>query len=730
MEKTSLTISGMSCASCVGRVEKALKSNPAVKEASVNLATEKASVTYDAQKIKASDLVGLIETAGYKASLERDESSTKEEKKSELLREKALIIVSGLLTFPLVLPMLLSPIGIEFSVSPLVQWILATPIQFYIGARFYRGAWGAIKARSGNMDLLVALGTSAAYFLSLYLIFKHGLSSPHQHLYFESSAVVITLVLLGKFFEARAKHETTKAIDALRKLKPDVARVKTSDGDKEISIAKLKLKDVVIILPGERIPVDGIILRGSTHVDESLITGESLPVPRKEKDKVIGGAINADGRIEVEVSALGNETMLSRIIRMIEDAQAKKAPVQRLVDKISSYFVPTVIVIALFTILIHGLLSGDWENAIITGVAVLVIACPCALGLATPTSIMVGTGVAAKAGILIKDAEALEITHSLTLIAFDKTGTLTEGRPELVDLKSFEVSEDEALQILAALQSGSEHPLAKATLRRAKASGINPNSADNLRALPGRGIEGEIKGKKYILGSKRLIQENSLDDSLMRSTILDLENQGETVSLLIENSMGIIAVIGFRDVIKESAKKAISGLKDQGVKTVMITGDNKGSANQVARELGIDQYFAEVLPEDKSKIIQDLRDKGEIVGMVGDGINDAPALALAHVGMAMSTGTDVAMHSAGITLMHGDPLLIADAISVSRRTYSKIKQNLFWAFIYNVIGIPLAAIGLLSPIIAGAAMAMSSVSVVTNSLLLRSWKPEAKGESR
>ncbi len=724
MQNTTLLISGMSCASCVGRIEKALTKEPAVKSASVNLATEKASISYDNDKISPERLIELIKTAGYEAQLEEITKKQVSRKSNTLTREKLLITVSALLSLPLVLPMLLGPLGINFDLSSLIQFILATPVQFYIGARFYRGALAAIKARSGNMDVLVALGTSAAYFLSLYLMMKHGISS-HQHLYFESSAVIITLVLLGKFFEARAKHETTRAIEALQELRPLTARVMGHQGEKEIPIEKLKLGDTVIILPGERIPVDGIIQKGSTQVDESLITGESLPVSKKPGDQIIGGAINADGRIEAKVSALGAETMLSKIIRMIEDAQAKKAPVQRLVDKISGVFVPVVVLIAILTIIITGFLSGDWEHAIVTGVAVLVIACPCALGLATPTSIMVGTGVAAKAGVLIKDAEALEITHSLTTIAFDKTGTLTEGRPELVSLHSHSQDNDRILSLFSALQSGSEHPLAKATLRKARSAGLTITPAEDGRAIPGRGVRGLVEGKEYIISSKRILEDEGIKDDFFEKLISEREEKEETVSLLVYGEK-IIALASFKDVIKDSAKLALKELKELGVKSVMITGDNKGSAALVAKELGIDEVFAEVLPEDKSRIILSLREKGEIVGMVGDGINDAPALAQAHVGMAMSTGTDVAMHSAGITLMNGNPQLIADAISVSRRTYSKIKQNLFWAFIYNVIGIPLAALGFLSPVLAGAAMALSSVSVVSNSLLLRSWKPNSQ----
>ena len=708
-KKISVNIKGMTCASCVNRIEKALNKNEGMTSASVNLATEKANILFDDSILKTSKIVDIISNAGYEASLEA--SSTKE---NDLKKEKCFIIFAVVLTLPLALPMFIELFGFHVMPSPWLQLIIATPIQFIIGARFYKSAWGAIKAKTGNMELLVAIGTTAAWGLSLYLLLQG-----HIHLYFEGSAVVITLVLLGKYFEARAKMQTTASIKALQALKPLTAKVLRNNSELEISVEELKLSDLVLIRPGERVPVDGIIKKGKTQVDESLITGEGLPVDKDESDKVVGGSINGDGLIQVEVTALGSETVLARIIRMVEDTQAAKAPIQRLVDKVSAYFVPTVLMIALITILTTGYILGNWESAIIHGVAVLVIACPCALGLATPTSIMVGTGVAAKAGILIKDAEALEITHSVTIIAFDKTGTLTEGKPALSQLYTFGKPEIEILTLLATIQNGSEHPLAKAILNDASKKNISLLQATSTKALPGRGVEAEINNTKYVLASKRFLSEFNIKDELVLSMAHDREILGETVSFLVE--LPINKVIGIV-TIKESAKSTIKKLKELGIKTIMLTGDNQESANLVAKELGIDFVRAEILPQDKSEIIQELKRQGEIVAMVGDGINDAPALAAAHVGIAMSTGTDVAMQSAGITLMRGNPLLIPDAISISRKTYSKIKQNLFWAFIYNVIGIPLAAFGYLDPVVAGAAMAMSSVSVVTNSLLLRRWK--------
>ncbi len=715
MEKNiTLDIKGMTCASCVNRIEKVLLKDPAISSASVNLATEKATVKYNDSSLDTEKIISLITKIGYEASLPASNPT----KTDNLKKEKLFLLTAAILTLPLALPMFLELFGFHLMPSPWMQLILATPIQFIIGARFYKSAWGALKAKTGNMELLVAIGTSAAYGLSLYLLL-----TGHMHLYFEGSSVIITLVLLGKYLESKAKQQTTEAIKALQNLRPLKAKVIRDGVEIEISIEELLISDIAIVKPGERIPVDGIITKGVTQVDESLITGESLPVDKKESDKVVGGSINGDGLIQVKVTALGPETMLARIIRMVEDAQAVKAPIQRLVDKVSAYFVPAVLFIALVTIVATALIMNNWETGIIHGVAVLVIACPCALGLATPTSIMVGTGVAAKAGILIKDAEALEVSHSVTLIAFDKTGTLTEGKPSVSMLYTFENSETDILTLLATIQNGSEHPLAKAVMDQADKKNIFYRQATSSKALPGRGLEAEISGKKYILGSKRILTEMNITDSSTLELAHTRELLGETVSFLIERPHNkVIGLISFKDNIKESARSTIKNLRDLGIKTIMLTGDNKHSAEIVAKDLGIDSFQAEILPQQKLEIIRNFKLQGEIVAMVGDGINDAPALAAAHVGIAMATGTDVAMHSAGITLMRGNPLLIADAISISRKTYSKIKQNLFWAFIYNVIGIPLAAFGYLNPVVAGAAMAMSSVSVVTNSLLLKRWK--------
>jgi Cu+-exporting ATPase len=730
MTQINIDIKGMSCASCVNRIEKALNKNPSVLNASVNLATEKARVEYDEVKLKASQVVELITSAGYEASLYQEKPSLISQKNT-LSRDKILIIISLLLTLPLTVPMMIEPLGYNLMLPAWLQFIFATPVQFGIGLRFYKSAWSALKARTGNMELLVAIGTSAAYFLSLYLWLRGSEHLEHQmpDLYFEGSAVIITLVLLGKYLESKAKQQTSEAIKALEALRPSSARILKDARELEVAIEELQLQDCVVIRPGERIPVDGEIIQGHTQVDESLITGESLPVEKMQKDKVVGGSINGDGLILVKVQALGSETMLSRIIRMVEDAQAIKAPIQRLVDKVSAYFVPFVLIISLLTLLITSFITSDWELAIINAVAVLVIACPCALGLATPTSIMVGTGVAAKAGILIKDAEALEVTHSITMVAFDKTGTLTEGKPSVAEILPFDKSHHEVLSLLASIQSGSEHPLAKAIITKSRDEGIDLKRAEKVQAIIGKGLKASISDEIYYLGSKKLLDDFNINTSEIRNLSEEHEESGKTVSFLIQGKdMKLLGMVTFQDSIKESAKATITRLKALGIKTLMLTGDNQGSAKIVARELGIDIVQSEVLPQNKAEIIQAYRQQGEIIAMVGDGINDAPALAAADVGIAMSTGTDVAMHTAGVTLMRGNPLLIPDTIDISRRTYSKIKQNLFWAFIYNVIGIPLAAFGFLSPVIAAAAMAGSSFSVVTNSLLLKRWKPSIREE--
>lgn len=721
-----LRLEGMSCASCVSRVEKALKQVPGVLLASVNLATETAEVSVAGSAAMLPALVAAVAKAGYQA---RDIPAAGESPANKPAAWWP-VALAAVLSAPLALPMVGALFGREWMLDGWLQWLIATPVQFWLGARFYRAGWKALRAGTGNMDLLVALGTSAAYGLSVYQLLRHG-GHGMAHLYFEASAVVITLVLLGKWMEVRAKHQTTAAIRALQALRPDTARRRQGGKDEDVALQDIQLGDLVVVRPGERIAVDGEIVEGATQVDESLITGESLPVAKHAGERVTGGAVNAEGLIVVRTTAIGAESTLARIVRMVESAQAKKAPIQRLVDQVSAVFVPVVIGIALVTLLGWGLATQNWEAAILNAVAVLVIACPCALGLATPTAIMVGTGAAARQGILIKDAEALEVAHSLKVVAFDKTGTLTEGKPELVALQSHGIAEQELLAWAAAIQSGSEHPLARAVMRRAMEQALEIPAATQLRAVAGRGMAAVVAGRELRLGSPRFMQELGLDLSsfaALDARARELEAQGRTVSWLadVAGTPQLLGLLAFGDTLKTSAAPAMASLHALGIQIALVTGDNRGSADAVARQLGIDLVHSQVLPEDKAAIIGRLKAgvqaQGGRVAMVGDGINDAPALAAADVGIAMSTGTDVAMHAAGITLMRGDPSLVAGAVDISRRTYAKIRQNLFWAFVYNVVGIPLAALGLLSPVIAGAAMALSSASVVMNALLLRRWK--------
>ena len=726
-QQISIAIQGMTCASCVARVEKALKKVPGVIAASVNLATEKAIATVLPGTPYAS-LRDAIVAAGYEAPQSEQASPTTRSHAVSVIPGWWPVGLSALLTLPLILPMVLQVFGLNWSLPGWLQLALATPVQFWLGARFYRAGWKALKARTGNMDLLVALGTSAAYGLSLYLLLTHSAAAAMQHLYFEAGAAVITLVLLGKWLETRAKHQTTEAIRALTALAPDTARIRREGLDVEIPLTEVQVGDVVVVKPGERIAVDGEIMEGETHVDESLITGESLPISKRPGDRVIGGAVNSEGLLLVETRAIGTETTLARIVRMVENAQAAKAPIQHLVDKVSAVFVPVVVVIALLTLTGWGIVTGNWTQSWLNAVAVLVIACPCALGLATPTAIMVGTGVAARHGILIKDAEALETAHAIKVIAFDKTGTLTDGRPTLIALEAIDGNPHTLLKTAAAIQQGSEHPLARAVLERARNENITIPVTTQTKALPGRGMQANIATTTYYLGSARLMDELPADTSALQSRAKSLEQEGRTISWLAaqtNDGFTVLGLLAFGDSLKSTAKPAITRLHELGVRTVMLTGDNSGSAQAVGDALNISEVKSQVLPEDKAGIIVKLKEDGAVVAMVGDGINDAPALAAADVGIAMSTGTDVAMHTAGITLMRGDTLLIPDAIDISRRTYNKIRQNLFWAFIYNVVGIPLAAFGFLSPVIAGAAMAFSSVSVVANALLLRRWGPNA-----
>lgn len=730
-ETIDLSITGVTCASCVGRVEKALSAVPGVLAAEVNLATETAHITLVGE-LSPALLVAAVHTAGYSARpivspADRSAFAVEEKRTSATRRELQHLVIAIILSLPLLLPMLLDPLGITLVIPGWIQFILATPIQFWLGARFYRAGWNAAKARSGNMDLLVAIGTSAAYGLSVYQLLMSRQGDIEPHYYFEASAVVITLVLLGKWLEGRAKSQTGAAIRTLMALRPETARVvHANDREEEISIENIRVNDLVRIRPGERISVDGKIISGTTEVNESMLTGEPMPVAKTMGDQVTGGSINRDGVILVRTLAIGAETRLARIVRLVETAQGAKAPIQRLVDKVSTIFVPVVLVIAVITLAGWLLAREPLEVAILNAVAVLVIACPCALGLATPTAIMAGTGIAARAGVLIKDAESLEIAHRVNMVAFDKTGTLTEGRPRLASLLPRPGIEDnELIGIAAGLQSGSEHPLARAVMDASVEMNVAPAKAVDIRARPGRGLSAHMGSSEILLGSSRLMREEGIDTRLFNLQAAEMEAAGHSLSWLAEKSPDkrLLGLLAYGDKPKGEAGQAIKDLHRRGIKTAMLTGDNAGSAEAVGDALGIEMVVPNLLPEDKADTIAALRRAGSTVAMVGDGVNDAPALASADVGIAMATGTDVAMHAAAITLMRGDPRLVADAIDISKRTYGKIRQGLFWAFIYNIIGIPLAAFGYLNPVLAGAAMALSSVSVIANALLLHRWKP-------
>ncbi len=723
----NLAVGGMSCASCSNSVEKALLKVQGVKHATVNLATEKAQVEF-VQPATAQQIAKAVVDAGYEAEIltaSGGAATTKHKPASQGMGEGTLVLIAALLTLPLVLPMVAMPFGKNWMPAGWLQLMLAAPVQFWLGGRFYRGGLKAIQNRAGNMDLLVAIGTSAAFGLSVYM-----LGQGSEHLYFEASSAVITLVMLGKWLEGRAKRQTTEAISALQALRPDTARVRRDGVDQTISLNEVQLNDEVLVRPGERIPVDGEVLEGSSHVDEALITGESDLVMKKVGTKVTGGAVNMDGVLRIKTGAIGTETTLARIIRLVEDAQAAKPDIQKLVDKVSAVFVPVVLVIALFTLLAWGFLgAGDnpWEQAILNAVAVLVIACPCALGLATPTAIMAGTGVAARHGILIKDAQALETAHSIKTVVFDKTGTLTVGKPTLLQIEVVQGEEySRVLTQAAAVEHGSMHPLASAVNNRAQQDGLNVPKASELQDVAGKGLSAWVGENRVYVGTKRWMEELGVSPTAMQKIMGSLKPSASTRSWVAEttgDNLQLLGVLAFGDELKPNAQGAVDSLHRLNVSTVLLTGDTQTSADRVAAELGIQQVMAEQLPGDKSRAVAALHDTHKVVAMVGDGINDAPALAMADVSFAMSTGTDVAMHTADITLMRSDPGLVAQTIDISRRTYSKIKQNLFWAFVYNAVGIPLAALGYLNPVLAGTAMALSSVSVVTNALMLRNWKP-------
>lgn len=699
-------------------MEKALNKLEGVISANVNLSTNKAVVEFPSGLLEDSQIVEAIEKAGYKAEIERDTTADREKelREKEIKSLKKSFIISAILTLPLFSAMFFHMAGqMNLLTNGYFQWALATPVQFLIGARFYKGAYKSLRGGGANMDVLIAMGTSAAYFYSVYNIF----AGVHEY-YFEASAVIITLILLGKTFEAVAKGKTSEAIKKLMGLQPKTARVLKDGEEKEIPIENLQIGDIVIVKPGEKVPVDGVIVQGSSSLDESMITGESMPVDKGEGDQVVGATINKFGSFRFEAQKIGKDTVLSQIIKLVEDAQGSKAPVQRLADKISGIFVPVVIGIALVTFLAFNFIDS-FNTGLINAVAILVIACPCALGLATPTAIMVGTGKGAENGILIKSGEHLERAHKMDSIIFDKTGTITKGKPDVTDILSFGEDRNEILRIAASVEKTSEHPLGEAIVKKAEEEGLALSEAESFSAVPGKGLKASFEGREVLLGNRKLMTENDIDVSLREKDIEKLETEGKTAMLLsVDRKLaGIIAVA---DGIKETSQAAIRELQNMGLKVFMITGDNERTARAIGAQVGIENILADVLPEDKASEVEKLKSQGMHVGMVGDGINDAPALAAADVGFAIGTGTDVAMEAADITLMRGDLEGVVTAMRLSHRTMKTIKQNLFWAFFYNTLGIPFAALGFLNPMVAGAAMAFSSVSVVSNSLRLRNFK--------
>ncbi len=711
-----LAIAGMTCASCVGRVERALLRAPGVISAEVNLATQRARVL--AGDADAVGLVAAVRRAGYDATPIQAAAGAPGPDRPGVSREGWAVALALALALPLLAPMLLMPFGVDAVLPGLAQLALASVVQFGFGARFYRGAWTALLARAGSMDTLVALGTSAAFGLSLWEL----AAGRGGHLYFEASASVIALVRLGKWLEGRARRQAGAAIRALQGVRPERARVRRYGVERDIAAADLRPGDLLVIRPGERIAADSVVRDGEGDVDESLLTGESLPVAKQPGSRLVGGALNGATLLLAEVTAIGAESQLARMVRLVEDAQAAKPPVQRLVDRVSAVFVPVVAALAAATFFGWWVSGSGVEAAVVDAVSVLVIACPCALGLATPAAIMVGTGAAARHGILIRDAAALELARAIRTVVFDKTGTLTEGRPELVALHpapGFPAAT--ALRLAASLQAGSEHPLARAVLSCVPTQDLA--AARGVRALPGRGLEGEIDGHRLLLGSARLMAEAGVDIAPLRREAAALAAQGRTTSYLAEHGR-LLALLGFGDQPRAGAAAAVARLRAEGLGVVLLTGDNQAAADAAAGLLGIDEVHAEALPADKARIVAALRGAGA-VAMVGDGVNDAAALAAADLGLAMATGADVAAAAAGITLMRGDPMLVPAALDIARRTDRRIRQGLAWAFAYNLIGIPLAAAGVLSPVLAGAAMALSSVSVVGSALLLRRWRPAA-----
>lgn len=719
-EKVDLDVFGMTCAACSNRIEKVLNKQEGVSEASVNLTTESAAIEYNPGLVDIQNLIERIQKLGYDAKPKAEAEEKKSYKEEELKKQKTKLIVSIILSAPLLVTMLVHLFNMTIPaifMNPWFQFALATPVQFVIGWQFYVGAYKNLRNGGANMDVLVALGTSAAYFYSLYESFKTiGNPGYEPHLYFETSAILITLILFGKYLEARAKSQTTNALSSLLNLQAKEARVIRHGEEVMIPVEEVDVGDRLVVKPGEKIPVDGTVVKGRTSVDESMITGESIPIEKEIGTGVIGSTINKNGSIEMEATKVGKDTALASIVKVVEEAQGSKAPIQRLADVISGYFVPIVVGIAILTFIVWITLvqPGQLEPALVALIAVLVIACPCALGLATPTSIMVGTGRAAESGILFKGGGHLERTHELDAIVLDKTGTITKGKPEVTDF----TGDQETLQLLASAEKGSEHPLAEAIVAYATERESEFVNVDEFSAIPGHGIQATIGGKQILVGNRKLMNDHDVIVSDYEDDMIQLETDGKTAMLIAVDGeyRGTIAVA---DTIKETAPQAIRELQEQGLEVIMLTGDNERTAQAIARQVGIDQVIAEVLPEEKADKVKEIQLQGKKVGMVGDGVNDAPALVTADIGIAIGTGTEVAIEAADVTILGGELLLIPKAIKISHASIRNIRQNLFWAFGYNTAGIPIAAVGLLAPWVAGAAMALSSVSVVTNSLRLK-----------
>jgi Cu+-exporting ATPase len=726
-QRLSFDVHGLGQPGGAERLQAALKAVPGVISAAIDATLARADLQVAGDDSLPSKVIAAAASAGLKAVLrqERDTAadlgaSLQAQHRATARREWLLLLFAALLTAPLVAAMLLPLIGVPWMLPAALQAVLATPVQLIAGARFYRGAWRALKAGGANMDVLVALGTSVAWGYSLWRTLQ-GADAAH-HLYFEASAVVITMVLLGRWLEARAKRSATGALRALMQLRPQVAVVERDGAEITLGVADVVAGDRVVIRPGERVPVDGQILDGESELDVSLITGESIPVRAAAGGMVTAGAVNGTGRLRVRAIAVGADTTLARIIRLVENAQSGKAPMQRLVDRISAIFVPAVAVLAALTFAGWLLAGGTLEQALVAMVAVLVIACPCALGLATPTALVAGTGAAARAGILIRDIEALERAHRTDTVLFDKTGTLTQGRPGVADVVAFGLPAADLLQAAAAVQAGSEHPLAQAVVAHARSLGLRWVSAGSVRSRPGSGIVGQYEGRTVAIGNRELMAAEGVGTAAAGAALEQAERRGGTPALVAIDGR-LAGLIVLSDPLRPEAAAAVQALRARGLRVVMVSGDAKAVALAVAADAGIDEVLAPVRPEGKAAVVEAERARGRVVAMVGDGINDAPALAAADVGIALGSGTDVAMETAGITLMQSDPRRVAAALDISRATWRKIRQNLFWAFIYNIVGLPLAALGLLNPALAGAAMALSSVSVVGNALLLRRWRP-------